>query len=195
MREAVPKPKIIEAGFRVLAKRLARVQRSINSEAARSMRAGQYEAVQRWMEVGKNVSDFAGRLDAFAEEWKRLVKATRIAGAKKPGPSSERSAAASRKKATPASRFYEPAIRALAGRGGEATPEQLIQDLETSVGAELNDADRKTAPRRGLPRWHATLGRAYRDSVREGWLEKRRDGVWKITEKGKQVAAARRGAR
>ena len=194
MRESIPNAKVIDTGFRSLAKRLDGVQRRINARAARCMRAGEYDAVQRWMDIGKSVADFAGRVDAFAGEWKRLVKATRIAAVGKTKPRITIRVVPSRKKATAASRFYEPAMKALANRGGEATSEQLLQDLETALAADLSEADCKILPRRGIPKWQATVGSVYRDCIREGWIEKRRDKVWKITERGRQLAAGRRGA-
>jgi hypothetical protein len=151
------------------------------------MRAGDYDAVQRWMAVGKNVIDFANRLDAFEQEWKRLVKATRIAAANKNSATKVSNAASQGKKATPASRFYEPAIRALANLGGEATAEQLLRGLESAIGYELTKADLQILPRRGIPRWHRTLESVYRDCIREGWIEKRRDRAWKVTEKGRRL--------
>src|SRR5437867_8416066 len=169
MRESIPKAKVIDGSFRVLAKRLSSVQRSINTEAARCLRAGEYDAVQRWMEVGKTVADFAGRLDAFGQEWKRLVKATRLAAFRKSLTPTTIRASSTRKKATPASRFYEPAMKALASSGGEAISEQLLQNLEAGLAADLSEADLKTLPRRGIPVWHRTIESVYRDCVREGW--------------------------
>ena len=157
------------------------------------MRAGEYDTVQRWMEVGQSVADFADRLDAFGQEWKRLVKATRIAAGKGAGATTMKPSSP-RKKATPASRFYEPAIKAVAARGGEATSDQLAQDLEPSFGSQLTEADLKALPRRGVPRWRRTLDSARRDCIREGWIERRRDGVWKLTDNGKQMVTGRRGA-
>ncbi len=194
MRESIPNAKRIDTAFRTLAKRFEGVQRSINASAARSMRAGEYDIVRRWMDIGKNVEDFAGRVDAFAEEWKRLVKATRIAAAGKAKPPSTIRVVPSRSKATPASRFYEPAMKAIANRGGEATSEQLLQELEKSLSTELSDADRKILSRRGIPKWQATVRSVYRDCIREGWIDNRADKVWKLTEKGRQLATGRRGA-
>lgn len=194
MRETIPRAKVIDTGFRVLEKRFDRVRRSINTEAARSMRAGDYDAVQRWMGVGKNVADFAARLDAFAMEWKRLVKATRIAAGTKTKPATTTKLSATHKRGTSASRFYESAMKALVGRGGEATSDQLLQDLEATLLADLSEVDLKILPRGGTPRWHRTVERARRDCVREGWIEKRRDKVWKLTENGKQLATPSRSA-
>ncbi len=82
-------------------------------------------------------------------------------------------------------------MKAFASSGGESTSEQLLEDLK-GRGPELGDADLEIIPRRGVPRWHQTLERVFRDCVREGWIEKRRDKIWKLTEKGKQLAAGRR---
>lgn len=189
MRESIPRAAIVDTGFRMLAKRIGSVQRSINGQAATCMRAGDYDTVQRWMGVGKNVADFAHRVDAFEQEWKRLVKATRIAASRKTTPTKIAKTAPQGKKATPASRFYEPAIKALAELGGEATSKELLESLEAAIGSELTKADRQTLPRRRIPRWQRTMESVYRDCVREGWIEKRRDRAWKITDKGRRLVA------
>lgn len=193
MRESIPRAKTIETGFRVLKKRLERSGRSINIEAARCMRRGDDEAVQRWVEVRHSVEDFAKRLDAFAQEWNRLEKASRATKAKKTKPVGTNRTATLRLKATPPSRFYDPALRSLAARGGEATFEQVLKSIETAMAADLTAADAKILPRLNVPRWHRTMSSVYRDCIREGWIAKRRDRTWALTEKGRRLAEGRRG--
>ena len=193
MRPSIPKAESVGASFRLLEKRLEMVRRRINAQAAKAMRADDYTAVQQWMEVGRGVADFAGRASAFAEEWKRLTKTARLTGSAGSGEKKEPKPVrvgrkASQRKPTPPWKFYEPVLKVLAARGGEGTTEDVVSAVEPIVGKDLlTDADRKLLPRVGIPRWHGTLGRVYRECVREGWIEKRRDKVWKITEKGRKV--------
>jgi len=56
----------------------------------------------------------------------------------------------------------------LASRGGQATFEDVLVDLEATLGDALTESDRKTLPRRGIPRWHAAVASAYRHGIREG---------------------------
>lgn len=192
MRESIPKAKTIETGFRVLQKRLERAERSINIEAARCMRGGNDEAVKKWMDVRHSVEDFSARLDAFAQEWKRLEKAARATMAKKSRPAATRRTSSARPKATPPSKFYEPALRILAARSGATTFEQLLKAIEPAMANELTDADAKILPRLSVPRWQRTMSNVYRTFIREGWIEKRRDRAWVITDKGRRVAEGRR---
>jgi len=189
MRPAIPKPDVVGSSFRALAGRLGKVQKKINAEAAKEMKAGQYEAAQSWMGVGRSLADFAQRVDAFAKEWKTLVRTTRIAarankpnravnGVKTKGPTR-----------TPAWRFCEPALKALAARGGKATTDDLVTDLGKDLAPSLGAPDIRVAPAKGVPQWQIALAQAYRECQREGWIEKRRDGLWKITSAGKRVAA------
>jgi hypothetical protein len=78
VRPSIPSSKTVDSALRLVEKRLSLARKKINSSAAKEMKADHYEAAQKWMEMGRSVADFAQRLEAFAEEWKRLVKATRI---------------------------------------------------------------------------------------------------------------------
>lgn len=78
MKPSIPKPAHVEAAFKAVERRLASVVKRINSEAARSMKAGDYETAKRWMESGKLVAEFGTRAGHFANEWRRLVRAARL---------------------------------------------------------------------------------------------------------------------
>jgi len=60
--------------------------------------------------------------------------------------------------------------------------------LESNYSSALTEADRALAAQRGVPRWHLTLEKAYRHCQRKAWIEKRTDGVWKLTPKGQAIA-------
>jgi hypothetical protein len=92
VRSAIPSSQTVNSALRQVAKRLSSVRKRINSSAAKEMKADHYEAAQKWMEMGSSVADFAQRLEAFAEEWKRLVKATRIVASVHAGNESARPA-------------------------------------------------------------------------------------------------------
>jgi hypothetical protein len=189
MRPAIPKPDAVGSAFRVLAKRLATVRKKVNAEAAKEMKVGDYEAAQGWMGVGRSLSDFAQRVDAFAKEWKTLVRTTRIAAQANKPLRAGNGANAKGPKRTPAWKFCEPALKALAAHGGKATTDELIADLGRDLAPSLGAPDRRVAPAKGVPQWQVALAQAYRECQREGWIEKRRDGLWKITAAGKGVAA------
>ena len=153
------------------------------------MKADDYEAAQKWMEMGRSVADFADRLDAFVAEWKRLVKATRIMARSNTGKNAGGPAVTIATKRTPVWKFCEPALRVLAARGGTSSLPDILDDLGKDVTLTLTEADTLTSSARGIPRWHKTVKQAYRDCQREGWIEKRRDGLWKITAKGASLVA------
>jgi hypothetical protein len=46
----------------------------------------------------------------------------------------------------------------------------------------------------GTLRWHLALEKAYRRSQKKGWISKRSDGVWTVTEKGRAAALEEQGA-
>lgn len=170
------------------------MHKRINSSAAREMKADHYGVAEKWMEMGRSVTDFAQRLEAFSEEWKRLVKATRIVARAHAGGKADKPAARAMTRRTPIWKFCEPALRALAARGGASTLPELVEELGRDPSLVLTDFDRVTSSPRGAPRWHKAVEQAYRHCQREGWIEKRRDGMWKITPEGAGVVDESRGS-
>ena len=105
------------------------------------MKADRYAVAQKWMEMGRSVTDFAQRLDAFGEEWKRLVRAARMV-ARAHGENEAGKVARATTRRTPVWRFYEPALRALAARGCAASLAELVEDLGRDASMTLTDFDR-----------------------------------------------------
>ena len=157
--------------------------------------------------VGRSVADFTKRVAAFADEWKRLVKATRVtARANHNRSGGQLKQATGTPKITPAWKFCVPALQTVVERGGTADMAQVIADLEGSLADRLTEKDRavdfrtnhtqlcaetgeQVNPMRGNPEWLSSLRRAYRQSQREGWIEKGRGAQWKVTQRGRAVAA------
>lgn len=190
MRPCIPNSSAIDSGFRSLEKRLVVARKKINASAATEMKADEYETAKEWMSVGRSVADFTERVAAFADEWKRLVKATRITARANQNRSGGQLKQATRTpKRTPAWKFYVPALQAVLERGGTADMAQVVADLERSLADRLTERDRVVDPKGGNPKWLSSVRRAYRQSQREGWIEKGRDGQWKITQRGRAVAA------
>jgi Mrr N-terminal domain len=182
MRPAIPASTSVDSAFKLLLKRLDRVRQSINRSAARDMKCDDYQAVKAWMEVGQTVGEFGGRVENFLTEWRRLVKTSHMK------PSCEGMAGKSgggKSSKTPTWKFCEPAIKFVAERGGSATHAEVLAALETRLA--LTDADRR--PLKRGPAWHVSVKRAARQCRQEGWIERRVDLVWKLTSKGRAVAA------
>jgi hypothetical protein len=186
---SIPNSQAVDSALRRVVKRLTTVRKRINASAAKEMKADHYEGAQKWMEMGRSVADFAERLETFAEEWKRLVKATRIVAGAHAGKEPSKLTATVSAKRTPLWMYCEPALRAVAARGGTVSLAELLEDLGRDFAQTLTDFDRAASSSRGVLRWHKTIGQAYRHCQREGWIEKRRDEIWKITPKGASVAA------
>ena len=190
MRVSIPKSSGVESAFRRLIKKLSVCQKQINSSAAGDMKLGDYESAQKWIEVGRSVSDFTSRTAAFAHEWKRLVKTTRITEANNRS-NQAFTGSAGKSTRTPTWRFCAPSLKVLDAMGGTATLDEIIGGLQESLAGTLTASDLRLAKARGIPRWHIAVQRCYRQCQKEGWIEKssRRDRNWKITSKGKGVAS------
>lgn len=189
MPPSIPNADSVNSAFRRVVKQLGTVRKRINASAAKEMKADDYELAQKWMEMGRSVADFAGRLDAFVAEWRRLVKATRIVARSQSANDPVGSTVTTATKQTPVWKFCEPALRALVARGGSASLHEIVDDLGRDSALMLNGADKVTLSARGIPRWHKTIKQAYRHCQREGWIERRGDGIWKITPKGASLGA------
>ena len=194
MQPSIPNSRTIDSAFQCVVKRLETARKRINSSAAREMKAGHYEVAEKWMETGRSVTDFAERLEAFAEEWKRLVKATRIVARAHAGSEADKPAVRVMTRRTPIWKFCEPSLRALAARGGAASLPELVEELDRDPSLILTDFDRVASSPLGAPRWHKAVEQAYRHCQREGWIEKRRDGMWNLTPKGAGVVDESRGS-
>lgn len=189
MPPSVPNSHSIDSAFRQVVKRLGTARKRINVSAARELKADHYEAAEKWMDMGRSVADFADRLDAFVAEWRRLVKATRIAAGAHEGKGTGSVTAIPIGRRTPLWKYCEPALKSLAARGGSASLAELVEDLSRDFAATLTDFDRASLSSREGPRWHKAVKQAYRHCQRQGWIERRRDGIWKITPAGAAVAA------
>jgi DNA-binding transcriptional regulator YhcF (GntR family) len=143
--------------------------------------------IEKRSDIGRSVADFSDRVDAFGQEWKRLAKAAQIANsvAKKQVPVKVTSGRGKSK--TPAWKFCTPALQAILSIGGDAKHEAVLHELESSMMSVLVDKDYQAKGPGGVPLWHTAVKRAYRQCQREGWIEKRSGGVWRITPKGRAI--------
>lgn len=193
MRPNIPRSGVVNSAFGHLQNRLDGVQKGINAAAAREMKTGKYDDAQEWMGVGRSVAEFAQRVEAFAQEWKRLVKTARLVVRPPKVPLVDTGTPKAHSNRTPAWKFCEPALKILSGRGGTATLGEILSDLQPLLAGRLTDSDQALVGKDGGPRWHNDVQRAYRQCQREGWIEKekRRDGMWRITAKGRAIAQTR----
>jgi hypothetical protein len=173
----------VNSTFRTLGKRLDAVRKKINSKASKRMKAEEYDAARKWMDIGQMVGEFSARVDVFATEWEHLLDSARAAVGEGSGGDSERPGKRSSKR-TPSWKFRGPALKALLNRGGSASHSDIISDLKDSMASGLTETDQAVITARGIPLWHDAVHRVYRQCQREGWIEKRRDDVWKLTAKG-----------
>lgn len=186
MRPQIPNSKAVDSAFKSLEKKLSTTQKKINSEAARRMKAGEYEAATNWMQVGSSLADFTKRATDFANEWKRLSKTSKlVAAANQPANLPKRQFTG--RSRTPEWRFCIPALKSVLDHGGTATMDQVIGDLGQTMGSKMSEKDRTPSGTNGQPRWHKAVHRAYRQSQKEGWIEPRRDETWKITSAGRSM--------
>jgi hypothetical protein len=182
---SIPNSTTVDSAFRSVEKRLKQVRKKINTQAAREMKGGDYSSAQKWMDIGRSVADFAERVDAFGQEWKRLARATRIAnsGADKLG----HVKVTSGKGKTPAWKFCTPALQALVSMGGSAKHEEVLRELERLITSVLTEKDKQSKSPGSAPLWHLAVKKAYKQCQREGWIEKRSGTVWKITPQGRAI--------
>lgn len=187
MALSIPNSSSVSSSFRKLLKRLEGVRKKINNSAARETKAGNYEGAKDWMEVGRSVSDFRERAEAFTKEWKALVKGIRAINHDKSEPQEIPSTTVMRPKRLFTWRFCVPILNFVVTQGGTSTTEQVAAQVEQNMGSQLTERDRALSSKTGLPKWQGSLKKAYKHYQREGWIEKRRDGLWKITPKGKAI--------
>jgi hypothetical protein len=167
----------VQSSFKTLDKRLSIVIRRINTEAAAQMKAGNYDMAKGLMDVGRSFSEFTAKTDEMSKAWDELssnATAQLIDLGLSVGPS--------QKKAMSAKALSIIALQILVKRSGRAEMADVLSHLENDQ-VDWTEAD--VALVNGSARWHLTLEKAYHRSQRLGWLAKRNDGTWDITDKGR----------
>jgi len=167
----------VQSSFKTVQRRLSVLLRRVNAEAAAQMKAGRYDMATALMEIGRSFSEFSTKTDECSKAWDQIaVDATsKLADLGLPtGPS--------QKKVTPPKALCIPALQIVVKRGGHAEMADVVSDLG-NTSANWTDGDLAQSGS-GL-RWHVSLDKAYRRSQKKGWIAKRSDGAWEITEKGR----------
>jgi hypothetical protein len=170
----------VQSSFRNLQKRLSVLLRRLNAEAATQMKAGRYDAAKDLMDIGRSFAEFNTRVDEVGQNWDELTTQA-VAKLGDLGVTS----GTSQSKATSPKALCIPALRAVVNRGGIAEMSEIVSDLESATPSFWRDSD--LAENGGRLTWHTTLDKAYRRSQRQGWIEKRTDGTWQVTAKGRAV--------
>jgi len=183
----------VDGAFKKLMKRFESAQKKINGSAAKRMKMGQYEAATKWMEVGQAFDAFSNKIEAICQEWRDLlassqktleeVEVRRIRPKKDDPPKAK----AWKVRLLP-KQFYAPALKALVGRGGAASSDEMLGDLHSYVLTKFPESELVVNVPFNFPPWQKTVGRIYKHLQRQGWIERRKDGQWKVTDKGRAAA-------
>jgi hypothetical protein len=168
----------VQSSFRNLQKRLSVLLRKLNAEAAAQMKVGRYDAAKGLMDIGRSFAEFNTRVDEASKNWDELATQT----VNKLGELGV-AAGTSQSKATSPRALCIPALQMVLRRGGIAEMNEIISDLGSAKPSFWKDGD--LAENGGSLAWHRTLDKSYRRSQRQGWIEKRTDGAWHVTAKGR----------
>jgi len=183
----------VDSAFKKVMKRFEATQKKINSSAAKRMKMGQYEAATKWMEVGQAFDAFSSKIELIRQEWRDL-----LASSQKTLEGVEARTIRSKKEKPPRTRvgkvrilpkqLYAPALKALAGRGGAASSDEMLGDLHRYVLTEFPESELVVNVPFNFPPWQKTVRRTYKYLQSQGWIERRKDGQWKLTDKGRSAA-------
>lgn len=173
----------VDSAFKQLMKRFETAKKKINSSAAKRMKSGQYEAATKWMDIGRAFDTFSTKIEGVRQEWRDLVT------------SSQKSLEEVEAKPTRTGRvgelrihpkqLYLPALKSLSKRNGSASSEEIIGDLYNHVLSAFPQSDLAVNSPHKFPQWQRTLRRVNKYCQRQGWIERRKDGQWVITDKGR----------
>lgn len=206
----------VDVALKKAVKRFEAAQKKVNSSAAKRMKMGQYEAATKWMEVGQTFEIFAKKIEVIQQEWRDLLASSqkslegvesRKTRAQKDGsprthpilPSEQRSEIA-RKAAHKAwetkrsaagispKKLYPTLLKSLVKRGDAASSDELLGDLHSYILSEFPDSELAVNVPFNFPPWQKMVRKSYKYLQNQGWIERRKDGQWKITEKGRSAA-------
>ncbi len=176
----------VEGAFKQLLNRFETAQKKINSSAAKRMKSGDYEAATEWMEVGRTFDAFSKKILGLRGEWQELVASSQQTLEKAEGAATE-SRNKPRQTRVLATQLYVPALSALAKRGGAASSDEMISDLQTFVLNAFPDSE--LATNSSSPMWPKIVRKTYKHFQNQNWIERHKDGQWRMTEKGKSATS------
>jgi hypothetical protein len=176
----------VEGAFKQLLKRFETAQKKINSSAAKRMKSGDYEAATEWMEVGRAFDAFSKKIVAVRVEWQELVASSQQTLEKAEGAAAD-ARSKPRQIRIRTNHLYSPALSALVKRGGVASSEDIMSDLQAHILTTFPDSD--LATNTSSPMWPRLVRKTYKHFQSQSWIERRKDGQWRVTEKGKSATA------
>ena len=177
----IPHSEIVKRSLKQVENKLNLVVKKINIEAANHTKRGDYDGAAQWINLAKSVMDYEKRLNAFINEWKTIVKTTKISI------KDSNKEIKGEPKRTPAWKYYMPILQALSDKGGQAYMKELIVGVEKRIKSELKKKDLEINKRKGLPRWQVTVGGLSSRLRKEGWVTISKDKKPFITNEGIEV--------
>jgi hypothetical protein len=178
----------VDSAFKQLMKRFETTKKKINSSAAKRMKSGQYEAATQWMQIGRAFDAFSSKIEGVRQEWHELV-----ASSQKSLEEVEAKPIRTRRsgeiRVLP-KQLYTPALKALSKRNGTASPEEMLADLHNHIVSAFPQNDLATNSPFKFPAWQKLFRKVYKYCQGQGLIERRKDGQWVLTEKGRSSTIA-----
>jgi restriction system protein len=184
----------VAAALALLKDALAEDQRRINNEGTAAMQRGDYETATSVIDFAKRLQSFEGKVEVLAAEWASLenlrdtatpavqqIVSKHFFGRQATGES------------TPQPDFYPYILQALVELGGRASSLQVVDLVGEKMHNILKPADFAVLPSDGKTiRWRNRAMWARNDLVNKmGLMNKTRQGVWEISERGRQWLSQR----
>lgn len=175
----------VDSAFKQLMKRFQSVKKKVNSSAAKRMKSGQYEAATKWMEIGKAFDAFSNKIEGVRQEWRDLVLSSQNS-------LQEADTKAIRTRRSPGIRvlpkqLYSPALKALSKRNGTASADEILEDIHGYVLNAFPESDLAVNSPLKSPPWQRILRKIYKYCQGQGLIERRKDGQWILTERGRST--------
>ena len=200
----------VDGAFKKVMKRFEATKKKINSSAAKRMKLGEYEAATKWMEVGQAFEAFSKKFEVIQQEWDDLIVASEKAleGVESNAPKARKKLALNERsdiareaadkawKTMRSSAWISPqklripALQALVKHGGTASLEEMLGDLHKYVLSEFPNSELTVNVPFNFTPWQKIVHKIHRHLEKQGWVEKRKDGQWRVTEKGRSAATA-----
>ncbi len=161
----------------------------LQEEGARQLRFGNYDSARDVIREAERVASFRKKIKALQNEWVRLDY--------RPRPGGDRHAADSATfsgERTPEEAFRRPILESIHQKGGQASLEEVLSDIQQKFEALLNDYDKLPLP--GMPertRWQNTVIWCRNALIEEEYLTPHpTTGMLELTPKG-QTALSKEG--
>lgn len=171
----MPSDAQVSQALKTAEKRIEILVIKINRLAGTLLAKGDYAGSDALVKFARAVQEYRVEFSSVRSKWRDIIH-----------PASQQVNHA-KAETLPLWEYYRPILKVLMDLGGEASFQDIMKAIKPSLSGFIKTGDMETMAN-GLPRWQVMIRRARKTMIKEGFLDSRQKGSWRITSAGRQAA-------